>query len=119
MSTISRAFLQKSGGVAPADALSVVQVGGNDMRWDGMGAVGHPFIEAPNTDRLARGGRRERRRADYLAWRITSDFPPYSAGATFRTVCLLRPSLVMKVTSTVTGAIDVSPTCTGAARWVL
>ena len=28
----------------------------DDMRWDEMGAAGHPFIETPNMDRLAREG---------------------------------------------------------------
>src|SRR5688572_29998532 len=28
----------------------------DDMRWDEMGVVGHPFIETPNMDRLAREG---------------------------------------------------------------
>lgn len=30
----------------------------DDMRWDEMGASGHPFIETPNMDRLAREGMR-------------------------------------------------------------
>jgi N-acetylglucosamine-6-sulfatase len=30
----------------------------DDMRWDDLGAAGHPFIETPNMDRLAREGAR-------------------------------------------------------------
>jgi N-acetylglucosamine-6-sulfatase len=30
----------------------------DDMRWDEMGASGHPFLETPNMDRLAREGMR-------------------------------------------------------------
>jgi N-acetylglucosamine-6-sulfatase len=30
----------------------------DDMRWDDLGASGHPFIETPNMDRLAREGAR-------------------------------------------------------------
>jgi N-acetylglucosamine-6-sulfatase len=30
----------------------------DDMRWDEMGAAGHPFLETPNMDRLAREGMR-------------------------------------------------------------
>ena len=30
----------------------------DDMRWDEMGVAGHPFIETPNMDRLAREGMR-------------------------------------------------------------
>jgi N-acetylglucosamine-6-sulfatase len=28
----------------------------DDMRWDSMGCMGHPFLQTPNLDRLARGG---------------------------------------------------------------
>ena len=35
---------------------NVVVVLVDDMRWDDFGAAGHPFIETPNIDRLAREG---------------------------------------------------------------
>jgi arylsulfatase A-like enzyme len=37
-------------------APNIVMVLVDDMRWDEMHAVGHPFIETPNMDRLAREG---------------------------------------------------------------
>ena len=37
---------------------NVVVVLVDDMRWDDFGAAGHPFIETPNIDRLAREGTR-------------------------------------------------------------
>jgi N-acetylglucosamine-6-sulfatase len=41
---------------APRPNLVVVLV--DDMRWDDYGAGGHPFVETPNIDRLAREGAR-------------------------------------------------------------
>jgi N-acetylglucosamine-6-sulfatase len=43
-------------GPAPARRPNFVFVLVDDMRWDEMGVVGHPFIETPNMDRLAREG---------------------------------------------------------------
>ena len=40
----------------PARSPNLVFVLVDDMRWDEMGAVGHPFIETPNMDRLGREG---------------------------------------------------------------
>jgi arylsulfatase A-like enzyme len=37
-------------------APNIVMILVDDMRWDEMHAVGHPFIETPNMDRLAREG---------------------------------------------------------------
>ncbi len=46
--------------VAPAQPRrpNIVVVLVDDMRWDEMGVAGHPFIETPNMDRLAREGAR-------------------------------------------------------------
>ena len=41
---------------APARPPNIVFVLVDDMRWDEMRVVGHPFIETPNMDRLAREG---------------------------------------------------------------
>ena len=30
----------------------------DDLRWDDIGAAGHPFVETPNIDRIAREGAR-------------------------------------------------------------
>jgi N-acetylglucosamine-6-sulfatase len=30
----------------------------DDLRWDDIGAAGHPFVETPNIDRLAQEGAR-------------------------------------------------------------
>jgi N-acetylglucosamine-6-sulfatase len=43
---------------APEDAPNVVVVVVDDMRWDDYGAAGHPFLETPAIDRLAREGAR-------------------------------------------------------------
>lgn len=42
----------------PARPPNFVVVLVDDMRWDEMGVAGHPFIETPNMDRLAREGLR-------------------------------------------------------------
>ncbi|MEZ5288472.1 MAG: sulfatase [Vicinamibacterales bacterium] len=42
----------------PARAPNIVMVLVDDMRWDEMHVVGHPFIETPNMDRVAREGAR-------------------------------------------------------------
>ena len=42
----------------PARPPNFVFVLVDDMRWDEMGVAGHPFIETPNMDRLAREGMR-------------------------------------------------------------
>jgi N-acetylglucosamine-6-sulfatase len=52
-----------SGSAPPAPAPAsrppnIVFVLVDDMRWDEMGASGHPFIDTPNMDRLAREGMR-------------------------------------------------------------
>jgi N-acetylglucosamine-6-sulfatase len=52
-----------SGSAPPAPAPAsrppnIVFVLVDDMRWDEMGVSGHPFIETPNMDRLAREGMR-------------------------------------------------------------
>jgi N-acetylglucosamine-6-sulfatase len=53
---------EQPGGAAPPSAQprrpNIVMVLVDDMRWDDMGAAGHPFIETPNIDRLAREGAR-------------------------------------------------------------
>jgi N-acetylglucosamine-6-sulfatase len=41
---------------APARPPNIVMVVVDDMRWDEMGAAGHPFIETPHMDRMAREG---------------------------------------------------------------
>ena len=41
---------------APSRPPNIVFVLVDDMRWDEMGVVGHPFLETPNMDRLAREG---------------------------------------------------------------
>jgi N-acetylglucosamine-6-sulfatase len=42
----------------PARPPNIVFVLVDDMRWDEMGVAGHPFLETPNMDRLAREGMR-------------------------------------------------------------
>jgi N-acetylglucosamine-6-sulfatase len=44
--------------VAPPRRPNIVFVLVDDMRWDEVRAAGHPFIETPNMDRLAREGAR-------------------------------------------------------------
>jgi hypothetical protein len=44
--------------VQPARPPNIVFVLVDDMRWDEVRAAGHPFIETPNMDRLAREGAR-------------------------------------------------------------
>jgi N-acetylglucosamine-6-sulfatase len=43
---------------APSRPPNIVFVLVDDMRWDEMGVAGHPFLETPNMDRLAREGTR-------------------------------------------------------------
>ena len=43
------------GGGAPPNVIVVVV---DDLRWDEYGAAGHPYLETPNIDRLAREGAR-------------------------------------------------------------
>jgi arylsulfatase A-like enzyme len=58
------AALAVHGGGAPVGAQSppvrpnIVMVVVDDMRWDDMGVAGHPFVETPNIDRVAREGAR-------------------------------------------------------------
>lgn len=40
----------------PADRPNVLVVVVDDLRWDELGAAGHPYLETPNIDRLAREG---------------------------------------------------------------
>src|SRR6185436_19386490 len=42
----------------PSRPPNIVFVLVDDMRWDEFGAAGHPFVETPNMDRLAREGAR-------------------------------------------------------------
>ena len=42
----------------PADPPNILIMVVDDMRWDDFGAAGHPFVETPNIDRLAREGAR-------------------------------------------------------------
>ena len=42
----------------PARRPNIVMVLVDDMRWDEMRVSGHPFIDTPNMDRLAREGAR-------------------------------------------------------------
>ena len=42
--------------VAPAPQPNIVFILVDDMRWDEMANAGHPFLETPNMDRLAREG---------------------------------------------------------------
>ena len=42
----------------PSRRPNIVMVLVDDMRWDDMRAAGHPFIDTPNMDRLARDGAR-------------------------------------------------------------
>jgi N-acetylglucosamine-6-sulfatase len=48
----------QSSAPAPSRPPNIVFVLVDDMRWDEMGAAGHPFLETPNMDRLAREGMR-------------------------------------------------------------
>ena len=40
----------------PAEPPNILFMLVDDMRWDEFGAAGHPFVETPNIDRLAREG---------------------------------------------------------------
>ena len=42
----------------PAQRPNIVVVLVDDLRWDDIGVAGHPFVETPNIDRLAREGAR-------------------------------------------------------------
>ena len=48
----------KAQNTAPPRRPNIVMVLVDDMRWDDMRVAGHPFIETPNMDRLAREGAR-------------------------------------------------------------
>lgn len=41
---------------APASRPNVIVIVVDDLRWDELGVAGHPFLETPNVDRLAREG---------------------------------------------------------------
>lgn len=43
-------------GAAAGDRPNIVVVVVDDLRWDEFGAAGHPYLETPNIDRLAREG---------------------------------------------------------------
>src|SRR5262245_15097088 len=43
---------------APRRQPNIVFILVDDMRWDEMRAAGHPFLETPNMDRVAREGMR-------------------------------------------------------------
>ena len=47
-------------GVPPQPRPNMVVVLIDDMRWDDYGAGGHPFVETPSIDRVAREGARFR-----------------------------------------------------------
>ena len=49
---------QKTFPAAPPRQPNIVMVLVDDMRWDEMRVAGHPFIDTPNMDRLARDGAR-------------------------------------------------------------
>ena len=46
--------------VAPAARPNVVFILVDDLRWDDLGAAGHPFVKTPNIDRIAAEGARFR-----------------------------------------------------------
>ncbi|MFN0121809.1 MAG: sulfatase [Blastocatellia bacterium] len=54
------AALAQSGNVLPkiagAKARNIILILTDDHRWDAMGFAGHPFVETPHMDALARGG---------------------------------------------------------------
>lgn len=41
---------------APATRPNIVFILVDDLRWDALGCTGHPFVETPNIDRIAREG---------------------------------------------------------------
>lgn len=45
-------------GAAPDDENrpNIIVILVDDVRWDGLGVTGHPFVETPNIDRLAEEG---------------------------------------------------------------
>lgn len=54
--TAAAAVAAQPGGATPAQPRNIVFVLIDDMRFDAMGAFGHPFLETPHLDALARGG---------------------------------------------------------------
>lgn len=48
--------LRQAGSEAPGDRPNMIIVLVDDLRWDEIGAAGHPYVSTPNIDRLAREG---------------------------------------------------------------
>jgi len=104
------AFLQQSGGIAPADALYVIEFGGNDVR-DAFvefanGRNGGPMLQAANVSiavhiqALYAAGARH-----FLVWRV----PDVGGTPAFHTIDHLRPGaaqLATLLTQAFNGALD-------------
>ena len=58
LATVAAAACSPSDTTAPSSPPNVIVVLVDDLRWDDIGVAGHPFVETPNIDRLAREGAR-------------------------------------------------------------
>src|SRR2546427_2324331 len=54
--TLGVAALAASSRVAAAARPNIVFILMDDLRWDELGCMGHPFAKTPNIDRIAREG---------------------------------------------------------------
>src|SRR6266516_99035 len=43
-------------GAEPAPKPNIIFILVDDLRWDALGCMGHPFVKTPNIDRIAREG---------------------------------------------------------------
>src|SRR5215213_10203800 len=49
-------FAPWASAAAPAPRPNIVFILVDDLRWDALGCMGHPFVQTPNIDRIAREG---------------------------------------------------------------
>src|SRR5437870_13849918 len=56
LTLLSALAISLVGIAAPSPRPNIIFILVDDLRWDGLGCTGHPFVKTPNIDRIAKEG---------------------------------------------------------------